>query len=361
MQLKKSALAIIALFAAAAAQSEVVLYGTLDASFGSYQRLSIDANTEEVSTTRRAAVESGDMTASYIGFRGTEDLGGGLKASFNLESYLKVDTGANPASNGASKFWGRNTFIGLSSDTAGSLTLGHVDTLYFRQATAYNPFGASGAYSPTVRLAMAGALSDLLGSFSDAYNLGVDLSNASFYGAGWSNSITYTSPNLSGLEIGLQLGLKEDGAETQGRFAVSGEYKTGPVGLSLVIANDKFMEGGKLSSVLGGASYDFGVLKAYGQVGTHTIKMDGAEDTKVKFFQLGAGIPVSAEGSVMVSLGQSKWGDALKIRDLSIGYDHMISKRTDAYVALRDERFSGSDAQETLKQNAVSAGVRHRF
>jgi predicted porin len=352
MHIKKIA-AAVAMLAAMGAHAQVTVYGVLDMSFGSYQRLSVNTVDESVSSKRTAAVESGDMTASFIGFKGEEDLGSGLKAMFNLESYIKGDTGAQ----GSAAFWGRNTHVGLSSNELGTLTVGHTDTLYFQHAVAFNPFGASGQYSPTVRLAMAGALGELAGALSDAYDLPVDLSGVSLFGSGWSNAITYTSPDLGGFVGGVQFGLKEEGSETQGRMAFSGAYTAGPLALSLVFANDKFAPGSKLTSVLGGASYDLGMAKLYGQLGQHTIK--DADSYKVKFLQLGAGIPVTAEGSVMVSFGQSKMDGSLKVRDFSIGYDQTLSKRTDAYVGLRDERFSAGG--ESAKQNALSAGVRHRF
>jgi predicted porin len=356
---KKTALATACMLAALSAQADVTVYGVLDMSFGSYQKLAVNPSDESVSSNRQTAVESGDMTSSFIGFKGEEDLGAGLKVVFNLESYVRGDTGAQ----GSDAFWGRNTHVGLSSNEFGTVTLGHTDTLYFQQAVAFNPFGASGQYSPTVRLAMLGAFGDQVGDLSDAYNLPItNLSQISLYGAGWSNAITYTTPDISGFVGGVQLGLKEDGAETQGRFAASGAYSAGPLGLSLVYANDKYAQGSKMTSVLGGASYDLGVAKLYGQIGQHTIKDAAAlngESLKFKFFQLGAGVPVTADGAVLVSLGQSKVTGSLKVRDFSIGYDQMLSKRTDAYVALRDERFSADG--ESVKQNALSAGVRHRF
>jgi predicted porin len=359
MFLKKTTLAAACLLAAFTAQAEVTVYGVLDLSFGSYQRLSVDPVDESVSSQRRAGVESGDMTASFIGFKGEEDLGSGLKAVFNIESYVKADTGAQ----GSTAFWGRNTHVGISSNELGTLTIGHTDTLYFQHAVAFNPFGASGQYSPTVRLAMAGALGDVARDLSDAFNLPVDLGDISLYGSGWSNAITYTSPNVAGFVGAVQFGLKEDGAETQGRMAVSGAYTAGPLGLSVVFANDKYAQDSKLTSVLGGVSYDLGAAKLYGQLGQHTIKdagvLAGGDSYKVKFFQLGAGIPVTAEGAVLVSVGQSKLDGSLKVRDFSIAYDQALSKRTDAYIGLRDERFSGEG--DSAKQNALSAGVRHRF
>ena len=91
------------------------------------------------------AVESGSLRESFIGFKGQEDLGGGLKAFFVLESAIGLDDGT--AGNGSS-FWGRTSVVGLSGDF-GTVALGNARNLMFLANDAFNPFRADSALFST--------------------------------------------------------------------------------------------------------------------------------------------------------------------------------------------------------------------
>lgn len=111
--MKKTVLALAALAAvstSALAQSSVSLYGVLDASLENLKG--------DDSVTR---VSSDNLAISRFGVRGLEDLGGGLKAKFNLEAGVKVDTGASDSS----AFWGRSAWVGIEGGF-GELRLGRV-------------------------------------------------------------------------------------------------------------------------------------------------------------------------------------------------------------------------------------------
>ena len=109
------ALAAIAASSAAFAQSSVTLYGVVDASVES-----VRAN----DTVTR--VSSDNLSSSRLGFKGTEDLGGGTKAIFALETQLNLDTGA--AGSAGTPFWGRQAWVGIGG-TFGELRLGRTDSL----------------------------------------------------------------------------------------------------------------------------------------------------------------------------------------------------------------------------------------
>jgi predicted porin len=114
--MKKTLLALAALAASSAAfaQSYVTLYGVMDASVESVK----GAHT----VTR---VSSDNLSSSRIGVKGSEDLGGGTKANFNLESAVKSDTGANGG--GSTRFWDRAAWVSLAGGF-GELRLGRTDT-----------------------------------------------------------------------------------------------------------------------------------------------------------------------------------------------------------------------------------------
>jgi len=115
-KLNAVAVAALALVAAAGAQaqSSVSIYGVVDQALASVHN-SVDAEKNNAAEDRLTGVEDGGMTSSYIGFSGTEDLGGGLKALFKLETYVKGDTGVT----GTSNFWGRNSWLGPPGDPLG--------------------------------------------------------------------------------------------------------------------------------------------------------------------------------------------------------------------------------------------------
>lgn len=357
-----AAAALLALVGAAQAQSSVKLYGYLEAAVGSFKAVG-----DESSVTK---VQSGDMMTSFIGFSGVEDLGGGLKAEFMLESFVGNDTGSN-IPNQAGQFWSRASWVGLSGDF-GKVILGQYDNALFTSGLLYNPFGSSMTYSPTMR---------------HFYNLGSTSStktvNLSQTDTGWVNSITYESPSFGGFTASLQFAPKESSTSTDSNsYTVSGAYNNGPLSLMAV-----YLDAGvapKVSSAASvspypkeyraanfGASYDFGVVKAFGQFTRfkyYSSSPLASSDTpatldgivKANAWQLGVSVPVTASGTVMVSYGQAKFKDAsddsATSKILSLGYDHALSKRTSVYAAFTNEKLTDLDSGR-----AIAVGVKHSF
>jgi predicted porin len=99
----------------ASAQSMLTAYGILD--------LSIERVDGTADLTR---LSSGNLSGSRLGFKGTEDLGVGVKAKFALESAVRADTGANGG--GSDRFWDRQAWVGLGSDSLGEMRLGRTDS-----------------------------------------------------------------------------------------------------------------------------------------------------------------------------------------------------------------------------------------
>lgn len=335
-----AAAALLAVAGAAQAQSSVKLYGSVDMSVGSFE----GAHTKGAST-RVTAVESGKMMTSFIGFAGSEDLGGGLKAEFALESFINADNGST-GPNLAGGFWGRGSFVALSGGF-GKVALGQYDNPLFASAYTYNPFGSSFGFSPTIRHIYGGAAS-----------VGFD--------TGFVNSVTYESPNLAGFTATAQYSPKESAAAgTKNSYAVSGTYAAGPLSASLtyvkggiVPASGGYQAYSAAEKVWGlGVSYDFGVLKAFGQ---YTDIKDETNDNKDKLYQLGVSVPVTDKGSVLVSFGQKKdkTGAGVTTKDelFSLGYDYFLSKRTDVYGVFTNNRQSDKVSGQTF-----AVGIKHAF
>lgn len=361
-----AAAALLALVGAAQAQSSVKLYGSLDVAFGSYKPVSVENDPK--STTR---VQSGDMMTSFIGFAGVEDLGGGLKAEFALESFIGVDNGAN-ITNQAGNYWSRASWVGLSGGF-GKVIVGQYDNPLFVAGLAYNPFGSSMTFSPTMRHFYD------LGSTSIGFNAGLNttLTNANQTDTGWINSVTYESPVFGGFSGSVQFSPSESSSQGAGSsYTVSGAYNNGPLSVMAV-----YVDAGKTTGTAYpkeyraanlSASYDFGVVKAFGQFTRFKYYANDAflksdEDafagfSKGSVYQVGASVPVTASGSVLVSYGHGKFtavdpgADSLKSKIFSVGYDHYLTKRTDVYVAFTSEKLTDLKAGR-----AFAVGVKHAF
>lgn len=347
-----AAAALLAVAGAAQAQSSVKLYGYIEASVGSFE----DFNFGTMTTDRATKVESGNMMTSYIGLSGSEDLGGGLKAEFVLESFLGGDTGssisnlAGVANN--SGFWGRGSWVGVSGGF-GRVALGQYDNAFFTMGLAYNPFGSSMTFSPTM---------------VSYYSLGGFLAPSLGYDTGWVNSVTYETPNFGGFTASLQFAPKETsaGGDAKNNYAISAAYNAGPLSVMGVYTssgdiNTAYFDRQKNWGL--GASYDFGVAKLSAQYSVIKSESGGADD-KAKYFQIGAEVPVTDAGKVMVSYGQTKYDGIYvadgKLKQFSLGYDHSLSKRSGVYAALTSKKLSDFGFSDETA-NTFAVGLRHAF
>jgi predicted porin len=161
---------------------------------------SIDEGLDYVSNVagkHLVAVDSGKRSPDRFGFRGTEDLGGGRKAFFRLETGFNSDTGtqANPT-----KLFNRYATVGISDSNLGFLTLGHMPDFAYDYVGALNNSvpGISWSYSP-------GNLDNLANVF------------------GTDNAVRYETPEIGGLQVGVMNGFGED----PNNFSRSRQYSTG--------------------------------------------------------------------------------------------------------------------------------------
>lgn len=346
---KKTLVALAALAAAAGAaqaQSSLKVYGLVDMGLGSFEGAH-----DKGASTRTTEVRSGAMTTSFIGFAGVEDLGGGLKAEFTLESFIAVDSGQT-LNNNAGNFWGRASNIALSGGF-GKVALGQYDNPLFTSGYTYNPFGSSMSFSPTMR------------HFSYLGQTPIARAGVGF-DTGWVNSVTYESPNFSGLSFVAQAALKEaTGSANKNSYTAAATYAAGPFAATLT-----YVKGGRttqpsLTAYTAneklwnlGASYDFGFLKAFGQY--TAIKDTTAAEVKDKIFQLGVSVPVTDKAAVLASFGQLKNKTAADVSTkdevFSLGYDYTLSKRTDVYGVFSNHRVTSLQSGQSL-----AVGIRHNF
>ena len=313
----------------------VVLYGLLDASGSRTRPVGID--------DRRWQLDSGNMTRSFLGFRGSEDLGGGLRAVFKLESYLRVDSGNSGRFDGDA-FFAREASVGLSG-AFGTTVLGRSPSPLWLTTINFNPFGESIGFSPSVRQYFGGAV------VGDTR---------------WNNALSY---NNNTKDAPLRINVAANANETnpsasRGGHNIGGSisYISGPFAATLageVIRNSAqaLPAGFESQNVIqAGATYDFTFVRLYGQLGR--IKTGATTDSRTTLYQLGAAVPIGTS-LIMVAYGRSYTKTAFSgktDRQASIGYDYFLSKNTDIYVAALYEKLSFVSSG-----NSVAGGVRMRF
>ncbi len=328
----------------AQAQTSVRLYGLADAFAGNVKTSTPGAS---ASATK---IDAGGMTTSYWGIGGTEDLGGGLKAVFAFESFMRNDTGELGRFNGDPAF-ARSSFVGLEGGF-GRVSLGRHTTPYFISTIVYNPFGDSFSFSPAVMHSYRGYL------LNDS---------------GWSNSVAYGGsfgPVRASLLYSLGLERTSDPNRNAGRsLGGSLNYGQGPLGLNLAYQEVEVASGTpeaitKQKAMLLSGSYDLSVAKLFLQY--QELKDDrGAFNKKDKSYQIGASVPVGP-GSVLASYGHVKTTDNdsttadAKRDSWALGYDYFLSKRTDLYAAWFDTKLK-TGSTTASKSRAVGVGIRHRF
>ena len=188
-----------------AAAQTAVLYGLLDASASRVRPVGVDANYLQL--------DNGNMTRSFLGVRGSEDLGGGLRAVFKLESYVRVDVGAAGRAEG-DVFWARESSVGLSG-SFGTTVLGRTPSPLWLATVAFNPFGESIGFSPAVRQYFGGAV---LGDTR------------------WNNGIWYTNNPRDPLRVVFAANADESTPTGSNghNLGLSVAYVTGPFAATLV-------------------------------------------------------------------------------------------------------------------------------
>ena len=231
MQLKKISLAVAlgaaAVAPAALAQSSVQLYGKLYPYFLDEKGSGATEKGAAVSTLAAKPDGTSGIPGvrgmvsgnSRIGFRGTEDLGGGLKAKFQLESQLAVDSGAGTGAGGGLMF-NRNTYVGLDGGF-GELKLGLHDTIFKEYGDTIGFLGiSSGTFMSTS---------------SVLRKAGFGTSSSSSFHLRRPNSIIYQSPEFSGFSGGFQWSTDEAKTETRDPRVISAgvKYDNGPFYVAL--------------------------------------------------------------------------------------------------------------------------------
>lgn len=339
-----------ALASAACAQSSVTAFGI------------VDANLRHIKNDGAGALWSmgtDGLNQSRLGFRGVEDLGGGLQASFWLEAaFSPTDGSVNPQ-----RFWHRRSTVSLSSSTLGELRLGRDHTATFWNLLVFDPFPTGLGNATLLFPARIGpqAVQTLLRA-DRAVNYLLPKTWGGLYG-----QVTYafgeapTSPANSSSDINRYVGARLG-------------YALGPLDTAIAYGQTRTATTADIRTWDLGISYDFGAVKLYGLYAAMAF-----EQWNRKTYMLGATVPVGV-GLIRASVARSRFdGPACPATvtscdgaaTLSIGYVHHLSKRTALYTTAsrlandNGAAYSLPGGRPGLERGGTSVGfemgMRHAF
>jgi predicted porin len=379
-----AALAMVA--GTAQAQSSVTVYGLLDIGYSASQ-LEVTAPGVATATTKQSTTGNGDggLATSRLGFRGSEDLGGGKKANFQLE-YDLVDLGnggqggAETAINSGTStvtptggFGTRYSWVGLESKDMGQVRLG-------RQEQSIHSVVVGG---------LAGMANNVVGSVytSSGPAMRTELNNNDAtlgaqdvrpHAVFVDRAVTYISPRFNGFSFEAQTAqnkvttgvvandasLKENGASLK--------YSAGKLNLAYGQATNKQdrtnAEGTdrETKSRAISANYDFGVVRVFALRATRD-NLDAGNSIKDENTEIGAQMPM---GKTMLWASMydgkrnfSQTGNKFDGEGYQLGARYDMSKRTALYAIYGMQEFKGTGATAGRKAEAsqTSVGVRHTF
>lgn len=344
--MKKSliALAVLAASGAAMAQSSVTLYGIADVWVGSVMT---DNGTKSTSTT---SMISGGVSTSRWGMKGTEDLGGGLKANFQLESAVSMEDGASAGFN-------RQAWVGLSG--------GFGDVRFGRVASPFdNAQGASdGVFDSD--LAPANNPPDVAGVAGGVFR------TSNGYTSKPTNSIFYKTPSFSGFGAEVSYSLDEKVVGAPSIASLNLTYANGPLAAQIAYQEEDLNSNSDFKFARLGASYNFGVATAkmsYGRAENATGAVAKATHTagaSTDELQVGVDVPLSSALTLSGSYARSIDDRTLTTAEVTrsgfgLGAAYSLSKRTTVYGGFKmvtQEQTSKSDLDNTV----VAVGIKHAF
>ncbi len=352
--MKKSllALAVLGAFAgAASAQSSVTIYGLLDQSV---QRTNggTAPNDGAVQGAAGRAYNLRASSQSRLGFRGNEDLGGGLSAQFQIEHRFDPDTGNTVA---GSPFWQGRSYLQLTSSTLGSFYAGRDYMPSFWIQLRADPFGNDG-------IGRSGSAT-LLGGYSALDPSQPGAANATSVNVRPSNSIGYKTPNFQGFTAQIA-GSASESNGTGRQYGANAEYLQGPiwagVGYDRRTRAPAAQNDNQVVNI--GAAYDFGFIRPGAYYARSETGLNG--NNRARVWSLFATAPL-AGGKVKVAYTDLDVRTAAAANPdrtkLGLGYDYPLSKRTNLYADFGYAKADRVGATSFSNNKAGAFGIKHTF
>lgn len=338
---------------APATASTVTLYGIMD--------LGLEYRTRNTARGQGMwRVNSGGLNTSRLGFKGTEDMGGGLSTQFNLEAEVVADTGA-----AASSLFGRQAWVGIEQRGVGSIAMGRMSTVAYDFTIGHDFMGFAPQYSWVTSTASVP---------SSAFTSRI------------SNAVRYLG-KFGAFKLGANVGLGEVSGSLNANTSrgVSLGYDEGPVSAQVSLddgrtgATDTAHASTSNRSWIASGTYDFGGTKLFAGVRDTTRHPVGAlSASNPKFhstlYWLGMSAPLSEKltgfGGVYY---ENKLGTASDPMLLAAKLHYNLSKRTWLYATAGVARANSDKGQTTLTgvyrdqtplsghQSGIGLGIQHRF
>jgi predicted porin len=339
--MKKSllTLAVLGAFAGTvSAQTSVTLYGIVDAG------LAYEDNGSAAGKIFR--MENGGQSTSRFGLRGSEDLGGGLSAIFQLENGFTPGTGAF---NAAGVLFDRQSWVGLKGGF-GTTKLGRQETLVYQAFNkGFDPFSRGFA-----------------GNIDRMFLIGGS-------GKRVNNTISYTTPTFSGFSGDLAYTLGGVAGDTSaGReIGASVQYLQGPI--SVIYARHDANNAPAAPPIINGktnflaGTYDFGVAKGYLAYGDNKNDSAVAATTvDARTWLVGVTVPVGPHLFIADYIQKKDKANVNRdAKQIAIGYTYTLSKRTNFYTSYSQTSNDSAGLTNVVTAGAtdklLNAGIRHIF
>lgn len=358
-----AAAAALACSGGALAQSTVTLYGVVDTNVeyvnhvGAVPVASNQFNRGPANDVYR--MNSGGISGSRWGMRGTEDLGGGLKGLFVLESGFNLDTGTMQQSN---RLFGRQAFVGVQKDGIGQISLGRQYTSMFEALANFSPTAYATQYEPVVLQSGPNFRADNTIKYSGKFGPVTALAHWSF-GTGLALPAT----------VGIATPIGGNG-EVPGQFrrdtawGAAAAYQGGPFGLTF--GYDQWnptigTSNGTVKKAVVGASYSYGPAKIMG--GYRWGQNKNAADVVIQrddFYWVGATYQVTPAIGLTLEYNyddvKSLYGDTNVANPWQVAFvaNYAFSKRTDLYLTTAYAKNAGLmlESLATAYANSLSLG-----
>jgi predicted porin len=348
--MKRLMFSVVALAASSVfAQSSVTIFGILDATLA--------IGNGDISN--KTALSNSGSGSSRLGFRGTEDLGGGRTATFWLEGSVNNDNGTGSATNvnntstggalagmgGSQGFlFNRKSVVTLKGDI-GEVVLGRDYTPHFVNLTYYDPFTTNGVGNTRILASGSGGTTQVRAS----------------------NSIGYHSPTINGFDVWVQTYLGENASSAASQAgdgsSIYGSYNMGPVSLGLAYGKTTTGAGTDLKTTNLGGSYktSYATLMALYNKDANT----GLKD--ITGYQLGAVVPFG-RSTIRVAFSGTDNGTA-KTDQFAIRYAYDLSARTSVYSTFASLKnaggasaaLNGAVTSVNGSSTGLDLGVKHTF
>ncbi|HSG22507.1 MAG TPA: porin [Azonexus sp.] len=367
MQKKIIALALAGLASSAAfAQSNVTLYGRAD--YGYMVRGDNDGGSPDV--RNKSEFASGIGGGSRIGFKGSEDLGNGLKAIFEIEYGLSMDASGTPTGTSNTTWWNRHSYVGLSSASLGTVVGGRLDGVRYGIFNKYDAFAGGNIGNFTQMTAQVDRANNAVAYISPTF-------------AGFNAVLAYSSNigNSNPLGLAAQEGGAALNTTTGGNagdatlYTANLNYTLGGLSLSADYEYINFYGGNvnpanaaakghdDLQVYLFAASYDFGFVKIaglYDKLETSTNnwgRAAGLADADVQSWFISASAPLG-KFLVKATYGETENDNVndSKGKKLGLGLDYNLSKRTKIYTGYAIIE-NGNNAAYQVNPSANSYGA----